>query len=183
MKMGLLKSTTKTETNSTIVPCNFTHSYASGQTGSGKTTAYIYPNLKERIKQGHGVLIYDYKGKEHLAVKALAKEAGRINDVVEIGVQWGKSINLLDNLRPAKLNAFLNEIYKMSKDNSYWEQSAINYVTGVFNVLWAQKELLASLVKADLEIEKEEYPLAFKSIASIFTEKKSIESFFETLGK
>ena len=55
-----------------IVPKLYTHSCAVGQTGCGKTTSYIYPNLNERISLNDGILVMDYKGKEHNAVKVFA---------------------------------------------------------------------------------------------------------------
>ena len=51
--------------------------------------------LEQRIKDKDAILFFDYKGKEHQAVKFFAKENGRFNDVIEIGKDWGKSINLL----------------------------------------------------------------------------------------
>lgn len=87
MKLGLIRDETITE-EIPLVDVKFTHSLCIGQTGSGKTTSFIYPNLLERMKLNHGILIFDIKGNEHLAVKSLAKEAGRLDDVLEIGKPW-----------------------------------------------------------------------------------------------
>ena len=80
-----------------IVPKLYTHSCAVGQTGCGKTTSYIYPNLNERISLNDGILVMDYKGKEHNAVKLFAKRHNRLNDVLEIGKPWGESINIINS--------------------------------------------------------------------------------------
>jgi len=125
--MGFIQSaeseirTTKT---SIIVPETFTHSIAFGQTGSGKTSSFIYPNLQNRINFGHGILLYDYKGKEHLSVKHLAKEAGRLDDVIEIGKPWGESINLIQKMDEDELDKFFDNILKHGEDSKYWQNSA-----------------------------------------------------------
>lgn len=125
--MGFIQAkqidTTK-KASSIIVPQTFTHSIAFGQTGCGKTSSFIYPNLLERLKSGHGVLLYDYKGKEHLSVKYLAHQAGRLGDVVEIGKPWGESINLIEKMDEDELDKFFDNILKHGEDSKYWQNSA-----------------------------------------------------------
>jgi len=96
-KVGIIKDHQLKE-EVPLAKVNFTHSLCIGQTGSGKTTCFIYPNLRHRIELGHGVLFFDIKGDEHLAVKKLADESGRLGDVVEIGKPWGENINIMDSL-------------------------------------------------------------------------------------
>jgi len=125
--MGFIQSQSidKTEKQSSIiVPQTFTHSIAFGQTGSGKTSSFIYPNLLQRLKGGHGILVYDYKGKEHLSVKYLAHMAGRLDDVVEIGKPWGESINLIEKMDEDELDKFFDNILKHGEDSQYWQNSA-----------------------------------------------------------
>jgi type IV secretory pathway TraG/TraD family ATPase VirD4 len=127
--MGFIQSAenetrTKEPTSSIIVDETFTHSIAFGQTGCGKTTSFIYPNLKHRLNLGHGILLYDYKGKEHLSVKALAQEAGRLGDVVEIGKPWGENINLIQKMDEDELDKFFDNILKHGEDSKYWQNSA-----------------------------------------------------------
>ena len=81
-----------------LVPLDFKNSICFGQTGSGKTTGYILPNIQSRLSAGHSVVIFDYKGNLHAHVKKLAKECGRLGDVVEIGPIWGHRFNLLCNI-------------------------------------------------------------------------------------
>lgn len=125
--MGFIQtqeSDSKTLQSSIVVPETFTHSIAFGQTGCGKTSSYIYPNLQERLKLGHGILLYDYKGKEHLSVKYLAHRAGRLGDVVEIGKPWGESINLIEKMDEDELDKFFDNILKHGEDSKYWQNSA-----------------------------------------------------------
>lgn len=125
--MGFIQSftdETTTKQTSIIVPETFTHSIAFGQTGCGKTSSYIYPNLLQRLKKGHGILLYDYKGKEHLSVKYLAHKAGRLGDVVEIGKPWGESINLIQKMDEDELDKFFDNILKHGEDSKYWKNSA-----------------------------------------------------------
>ena len=107
--MGFLQTSdiTSPSTSEILTPVTFTHSIAFGQTGCGKTTGFIYPNLKHRISLGHGILLFDYKGKEHLSTKFLADRAKRLGDVVEIGKPWGESINLVQNMDEEELTTLL----------------------------------------------------------------------------
>ena len=54
--------------NALSIPISFTHAMITGQTGCGKTTSAILPAMDERIKVGHGMLVFDYKGVEHKKV-------------------------------------------------------------------------------------------------------------------
>ena len=104
-----IKNSTKTtnKNKELIIPKEYTHSCAIGQTGCGKTTSYIYPNLNERISNNNGILVMDYKGKEHNAVKVLANRHNRLNDVLEIGKPWGESINIIKYMSEANLEDFI----------------------------------------------------------------------------
>lgn len=137
--MGFIKvdetPTLNDKTSSIIVPETFTHSIAFGETGAGKTSSYIYPNLKNRIALGHGILLYDYKGKEHLSVKYLAKKAGRLDDVIEIGKPWGESINIIQKMDEDELDKFFNNILKHGKDGQYWQNSAKSLGQTILHVL------------------------------------------------
>jgi len=135
--MGFIKSTTETKSTSSsiIVPETFTHSIAFGQTGCGKTTSFIYLNLQNRLELGHAVLLYDYKGKEHLSVKFLANLSGRLDDVVEIGKPWGESINIIENMDEDEINRFFENTLKHGNDNQYWQNSAKSLGQSVLKIL------------------------------------------------
>ena len=140
---------------SIIVPETFTHSIAFGETGCGKTSSYIYPNLKQRLLLGHGILLYDYKGKEHLSVKLLAEESGRLKDVVEIGKPWGEKINLIQKMDEDELDKFFDNILKHGEDSKFWQNSAKSLGQILLQVLKGIEDF-AILLEA-LEDEKREY--------------------------
>ena len=146
--MGFIQSpeseTTTTKT-SIIVPETFTHSIAFGQTGCGKTSSYIYPNLQHRINLGHGILLYDYKGKEHLSVKYLAEQAGRLGDIIEIGKPWGENINLIQKMDEDELDKFFDNILKHGEDSKYWQNSAKSLGQTLLQVLKGIESFVDSL--------------------------------------
>lgn len=109
-----------------IIPENFTHAICIGETGSGKTTSFIYPNLLYRLKQRHGILIYDYKGTEHFKIKELAKYSKRLVDVIEIGKPWGAKINLIENMSINEIRRILLNLQNInSNEMNFINNSAI----------------------------------------------------------
>ncbi len=192
--MGFLKSeeSSQMSVNALVAP-NFTHAHAIGQTGCGKTTSFIYPNLLERIRQKHAILLYDFKGKEHLTLKYLAKKQGRLKDVLEIGKPWGAKINLLRLMDSASLHQFIERSTGFSRDNAYWSNSAAKLFLSVYDIVEALErlhhdahkfrfkdaffELLAC--EADLETEEYTYPyiLTFKSIMDVCQNEQDLASF------
>ena len=150
--MGFIQSEqidTTEKKSSIIVPETFTHSIAFGETGSGKTSSFIYPNLLQRLKSGHGILLYDYKGKEHLSVKYLAHMVGRLDDVVEIGKPWGKSINLIEKMDEDELDKFFDNILDHGKDSRYWQNSAKSLGQALLAVLKGIEAFSKSLQAID----------------------------------
>ena len=173
---------------STIVPINFTHSCAIGETGCGKTTSYIYPNLDERIKNNHSILMYDYKGKEHLALKTIAKKHNKLENVIEIGVPWGKKINLLKYMNEAEVRKFVINIVGLTDKDPYWSTSAANIVVSIFKVYKEHIDILNEVPKKDKKkfnfgidtnLLKE---LTFATIATIVKDVDSIVEFVETIS-
>jgi len=118
-----------------IIPETFTHAVGIGQTGSGKTTSFIYPNIQHRIEQGHGLLVYDYKGKEHSFVKHFANKAGRIDEIIEIGKPWGASVNLIQHMCNEDLSHFFEDLLAHSEENRYWSLSAVSLAIDVLDVI------------------------------------------------
>jgi len=144
-----------------IIKEEFTHSCAIGQTGCGKTTGYIYPNLDARIEAEHGILLYDYKGKEHLSVKAIARKHNRLNDVIEVGKIWGSKINILKYMNRANLFSFfvtLNGRADNTTGDMFWTNSAANISTEIASVLKSTNSVAKELCKlnncAKQELEK-----------------------------
>ena len=186
--MGFIKSTeldAQEETASIMVPETFTHSIAFGQTGCGKTSSFIYPNLKNRLELGHGILFYDYKGKEHLSVKVLAEMAGRLEDVVEIGKPWGKKINLVQNMDEDELDKFFDVILKHGEDSKYWQNSAKSLGQSLLKVFKAIEGFANAYEAVDNSVIGE-YLVAFGfEYPTKRTLKSLVESCvtFERLGK
>ncbi|MCT7540262.1 hypothetical protein N5T82_10450 [Aliarcobacter cryaerophilus] len=140
-----IKNSTKTtnKNKELIIPKEYTHSCAIGQTGCGKTTSYIYPNLNERISNNNGILVMDYKGKEHNAVKVLANRHNRLNDVLEIGKPWGESINIIKYMSEANLEDFIMGIIGLKDGkNDYWSSSGTNIGTACLNIIGKLENLI-----------------------------------------
>jgi len=173
--------------HSLIVPETFTHSIAFGETGCGKTSSFIYPNLIKRLELGHGILVYDYKGKEHLSVKVMAEKYGRLTDVVEIGKPWGESINLIEKMDEDELDKFFDNILKHSDDNKYWQNSAKSLGQSLLKVLKSIDNFATIL--AVLEEQRREYIEVDSLMTSFkYPTKRNLESLifvastFEVLG-
>ncbi|WP_141053784.1 hypothetical protein [Aliarcobacter cryaerophilus] len=133
-----------------IVPKLYTHSCAVGQTGCGKTTSYIYPNLNERISNNNGILVMDYKGKEHNAVKVFANRHNRLNDVVEIGKPWGESINIIKYMSEANLEDFIVGILGLNDGkNDYWSSAGTNLGIACLNIIGKLENLINDMNKLD----------------------------------
>jgi len=194
-KLGFLASDaiieeTKTE-NSLIVPANYTHSCAFGSTGCGKTTSYIYPNLNERTKNQHAILLFDYKGKESAAVKAIAKRNHRLQEVIEIGVPWGAKINLIKYMNEAEIREFTISIMGLEEKNPYWSIAGANIIVALWKAITGYCEILNVAEKLDLKAHFEEplirydYPsdLTFRSFAEITESKERLTDFAVNLPK
>jgi hypothetical protein len=111
---------------SNIVPLTFQHSLCIGATGCGKTTSFILPNINDRIKNGHSMIVFDYKGSEHSSIKHLANQAGRIDDVVHLSKEYQDEINLLTQCSSVYL---INELPKLigsdTGDNKFWAKTSL----------------------------------------------------------
>lgn len=116
-----------------IIPREFTSAICFGQTGMGKTTGFILPNLEDRIKSGQSVIVYAYKSNFEGMVKALARKHNRLQDIIEIGTDFGESINLLDGATEKQIDIWFAR-FDSERDN-YWNQSAKNLFKAVFESL------------------------------------------------
>lgn len=169
------------------IPIDYRHSIGIGETGCGKTSSYIYPSLNKRIKKQHGVLLYDYKGKEHAAVKAIADRHDRLQEVLEVGVPWGASINIIKYLNEGEIRDFALAILGLDKSDPYWSTTGSNIVVSI----WKAKKLMLSVLEAskDLGIEKNlistfkiyklDISLTMKSIATVCESISNIVEFFD----
>ena len=136
------------ETNKAIPPIDFQHVLCEGATGSGKTASLILPILDDRLQRGHTIIFFDHKGHEHKKVKALAKRAGRLKDVVEIGKPHASYINLLAELDTIRLKDMVRE-QGMSRD-PYWSNSAANLVEDIISPLRKLHDIVNTLKEYDI---------------------------------
>ena len=187
-KMGFLQNTTpdkQAEKQTLIVPENFTHSYAVGKTGCSKTTAFVYPNLDDRLSKGHGVLIFDYKSKEHSSVKYLADKYGRLENVMEIGLPWGESVNIIQNFTEKEISNFVINIMNMSEKDTYWSTTASNMVVSIWKIIKAYLDVIKSTDNHNIQenlysaVKRQRLPttLTFTDIASVLSSHKKLVDF------
>ena len=197
--MGFIKNTPveKKQPNA-LVPINFTHAHAIGQTGCGKTTSFIYPNLSHRIKKGHAIVLYDFKGKEHLALKYFAKIHGREKDILEVGKPWGAKVNLIRMMSPNTLERFVETIIGTDAKDPYWPKSATNLFLNVYSVIRLLEKIHDSLdalkdrvrfkafmqFELDLEHVDFTYPhqLSFSSVLHIAQSEENLAAFVSHLN-
>lgn len=179
------------EQTSIIVPKNFTHSYVVGQTGCGKTSSFIYPNLDDRIKNGHGILLMDFKGKEHRSAKFFAHKHNRLSDVLEIGTPWGIRTNLISNMNEKELKSFVISLMSMKAENDYWSVSGSNLVISAWKSIKAYKNIIEEADKINNKkiylgvIERFKLPtaLTFAEITNVCKSTVSIASFLNRVQK
>ncbi|WP_434581525.1 type IV secretory system conjugative DNA transfer family protein [Sulfurimonas sp. NW15] len=174
-RLGFIKNNLESSSSSNIIPVDFRHAYVTGITGSGKTASVIRPNLKDRINKGHGIVFFDYKGHEHRYVKYFAKEANRLQDVVEIGKPTGTSINLLEELDTNKLIAFMKNSEK--SQDTYWINTTSQWVVstiGVANSLYDINKWISE--NTDFSAYKKTYDNSF---TELLTKKISFETLYD----
>ena len=187
-KMGFLQNTTadkKAEKQTLIVDNTFRHSYAVGQTGCGKTSSFIYPNLDDRLSKGHGILIFDYKGKEHSSIKYLADKHGRLDDVMQIGLPWGESVNIIQNFNEKELANFVINIMNMSEKDTYWSSTGSNIVLSIWKIIKAYLDVIKSTDNHNIQenlysaVKRHRLPitLTFTDIASVLSSHKKLVDF------
>jgi hypothetical protein len=146
-KMGFQRSSeqdnsTTTDTNNITVPLDITNAVVFGQTGCGKTTSFIYKNLEQRIKMGHSILFFDYKGNEHAVVKYLANQAGRIKDIVEVGKTWNTPLQLLGDMSEKELETFIDSLIGNDSGFDFWNNGARSLAKDILSSLKLLDELL-----------------------------------------
>lgn len=191
--MGFIKpeNTSKTVEQNLIVPKDFRHSYAVGQTGCGKTSSYIYSNLQDRIQNNHSIIIYDFKGKEHKAVKYFAHKYNRLDNVISLGVPWGQSVNLIKYFNEKELKNFVISLMSMSKENDYWSQTSSNITCSIWKCIKAYSEIIEAAdgvnsrrsFENTLQRFKLPVALTFTEIANIMQSINKIATFVNKVQK
>lgn len=203
-RMGFRIDTDEETTKQVLMPCDFQHGICIGMTGSGKTASLILPVMRERIERGHGILAYTYKGHEHRKIKHLAKEANRLEDVIEIGKPHGQYMNLMASLELDAVKQTLEELISGldSSHGDYWTLAASRLGTNVVDILRKLHKVdtlirteLGSNTKIRNVLVKEssddphptinyEYPKgepSFKTLAEILKSPIALKRFYEGL--
>jgi hypothetical protein len=131
-QVGFLKE--KQETITPIIPKEFTNGIVYGITGSGKTSCFIMPNVKDRIANEFGIVLFDFKGNMHLQVKHIAKEYNKLNNVIELGTSWGQTFNLFDKMSPQDIkNCYIS--FSKKTENDYWVTSSADLLESISQIL------------------------------------------------
>ena len=168
MSMGFITSGNK-ENKKLQIPVDFRHALILGETGSGKTASVITPLLIDRIKRNHGIIIFDFKGNYHYTVKAIAKKFNKLQDVIELGKDYGKYVNLLKDLPIEVLDKILRNALGHYKEDKFWEESAIQLGISILAIIKYMNEL----------IKDYKYPYSLKSLIEIASNAKMIKEFKE----
>ncbi len=164
----------KISVNTPLVPTDFRHSLCTGETGSGKTSSFVLPNMQNRLKDGYGILVVDFKGNMHTQVKALAHRENRLDDVIEIGVPWGSKINLFKHIPRALFLDTLNAINGETKDR-FWLNSALNLAGDIYDVFTLHENLI-HLLKDNKKLSFD-YTFNAKSLNEIVLSFSSLKTF------
>lgn len=161
---------------SPLVPDDYRHAIAIGETGCGKTSGFILPNLKERIRNGNGIFAVDFKGTLGWQIKALAEKAGRLEDVIEVGVPWGECFDLLKGVDRTLFISMLKSSYEKDEID-FWISSALNLGGKVFDLLSTAQLLKELIGKELLYKEIKMYSLGVDSLSQILSSKDSLTTF------
>ena len=186
MKMGFLQEDIIKE--QPIVPETFTNAICYGQTGSGKTTGFMLPNIENRIKLGHGILIYDFKGNFHNQVKYLAKKHNKLDKVYEIGKPWGVKVDILKHSSSKTLQTMFTAISGRKDQSDYWGNSAYNLFENIYFLLKHLTNCIKTIELLDKDVSKFDsediasyYEPTIKTIAKHTRSPKAIKDFFEQI--
>lgn len=158
-----------------IVPDGFRHGMGIGETGCGKTSSFILPNIKDRLEKNHGMFILDYKGTLHSQVKVLAKDANRLEDIVEIGVPWGQSFGFLKGVGENLLLESLEHLLGDETDK-FWSTSSLAMI-GIFVKSMALMDHIHELsIQVGIE-EDNPYSLSLDNLITVTQNTKDLKTF------
>jgi len=189
MNMGFLN--TNIESKQPLVPTNFTNAICYGQTGSGKTTGFMLPNIENRIKLNHGILIYDFKGNFHEQIKYIAKKYNKLSNIHEIGKPWGEKINILNHSTSRTLQSMFNSVSGNNiTDNDYWNNSAYNLFQNLYFSLKGIKDITDTIstinnkiIKLDTKESLQNYYPNIKNISKIIKSPEALKKFIKELNQ
>lgn len=203
-KIGLLKPAggpgskgDATAYRAPVVPADFTHCAIVGETGCGKTTSAILPNIDARIAEGHGILVYDYKGNLHTKIKALAQRHGKLEKVVTVGQPWSRKINAIEGMSIGEIEKMFDRVMGMKKEeDAFWRQSALGVLVPVVRLFRLVEALKASFAKHEVECSFEvevrkggahttvryDLPPTFRSLEAALASQESMKLFAAGYG-
>ncbi len=166
---------------SLLVKENFTNAICYGRTGSGKTTGFILPNIQNRLKQDHGLLIYDFKGTLADQVKVICDKEGKLDDLFEIGVPWGEKVNLLQNTTSKMVRDLVYTARSKTQD-PYWSHAAANLLEAVYIIyknMCNTARYLDKLNYGENHILQYRYTLNLKNLYNSISNAKSLNKFIK----
>jgi len=179
------------ESGYAVPPADFQHVLCVGATGAGKTASLILPTLKDRIERGHTIVFFDHKGHEHRKVKALAQQAGRLEDVVEIGKPHTAYINLMNELNVLDVQALIRD--SAQTRDPYWNNSAANLAGDILVPLrrlydlmqeyetWVPGPGLSALLEPlGMAFDK---AASFQTLAAWIASPEKVQTFQETIRR
>lgn len=155
------------------IPCDFRHLCILGRTGVGKTSSVITPILLERINNNHGIIIFDFKGNYHYTVKALAKKHGKLQDIIEIGNNYGSFTNIIEDLPVESLDKIIRPLLGDNKIDKFWSDSATQLGVSILAIIKYMNELF----------DDYEYSYNFKSLLNIASDVRKIRDFKKDVKK
>ncbi len=163
----------KKENKKLQIPVDFRHALILGETGSGKTASVITPLLIDRIKKNHGIIIFDFKGNYHYTVKSLAKKLNSLQNVIELGKDYGKYINLLKDLPIEIIDKILRNTLGHKKDDKFWEESAIQLGISILGIVKYMNKL----------VKDYKYSYSFSTLIEIAGNAENLQIFKENTIK
>ncbi len=168
MKIGFdTDSNSNRENKKLQIPVDFRHRLILGETGSGKTASVITPIMLERMKKNHGILVFDFKGNYHYTIKALAKKKQKLQDIIEVGKDYGSFTNIIEELPVEALDKILRPLLGHDVKDKFWEESAVQLGVSVLAIIKYMNELITNY----------KYPYSFKSLIEVASDAKNLKNF------
>lgn len=134
----------------------FQHALVFGGTGEGKTTAILKPLLRQVLQdRKFGAFIADAKGVFWQDAGKVAKDVGRIDDVVLIGTGKGqKGLNPIASLTPTQVAATLRSVLRQmggEASDNFWPDMAANVIRHTLTIgrAYAETEAGQTMLKSE----------------------------------
>jgi len=149
------------------IPVDFRHRLILGETGSGKTASVITPIMLERMEKNHGILVFDFKGNYHYTIKALAKKKRKLQDIIELGKDYGSFTNIIEGLPVEALDKILRPLLGHDVKDKFWEESAVQLGVSVLAIIKYMNEL----------VNNYRYSYSFNSLIEITSDAQNLKDF------